>query len=231
VGEMLANIAHQWRQPLNIISLNTAKMETSILFGGEINKDDIRQVSEEINRQSQYLSDTIDDFRNYFNSDTERMAPFNLKDAITKVTELTKDSFNNYFIESVITVYDCAITHNESLFMQALLNIYNNARDAIIQSGTGPRYFFVNLRCNGDNAVISIKDSGGGIDNEVMPRIFEPYYTTKHLSQGTGLGLYITYEIVTKHLNGTLEVYNRSYQYKGRHLKGAEFIITIPRAS
>jgi signal transduction histidine kinase len=231
VGEMLANIAHQWRQPLNIISLNTTKMETSILFGGEINKDDIRQISEEINRQSQYLSDTIDDFRNYFNSDTERIAPFNLKDAITKVTELTKDSFNNYFIDSVVTVYDCAITHNESLFVQALLNIYNNARDAIIQSGTGPRYFFVELHCNGDNAVISIKDSGGGIDKEVMPRIFEPYYTTKHLSQGTGLGLYITYEIVTKHLNGTLEVYNRSYQYKGRHLKGAEFIITIPRAS
>jgi ABC-type nitrate/sulfonate/bicarbonate transport system substrate-binding protein/nitrogen-specific signal transduction histidine kinase len=231
VGEMLANIAHQWRQPLNIISLNTTKMETSILFGGEIKKDEIRQISEEINRQSQYLSDTIDDFRNYFNSDMERMAPFNLKDAITKVTELTKDSFNNYFIESIITVKECTITHNESLFIQALLNIYNNARDAIIQSETSPKYFFVDLHCNADNAVISLKDSGGGIDKEVISRIFEPYYTTKHLSQGTGLGLYITYEIVTKHLNGTLEVHNRNYEYKGSHLKGAEFIITIPRAS
>lgn len=230
VGEMLANIAHQWRQPLNIISLNTTKMETSILLGGKIKNEEIRQISEEINRQSQYLSDTIDDFRNYFNSDMERMAPFDLKDAITKVTELTKDSFNNYFIEVVVTAKACTITHNESLFVQALLNIYNNARDAIIQSGTRPRCFFVDLHCSADNAVISLKDSGGGIDRDVMPKIFEPYYTTKHLSQGTGLGLYITYEIVTKHLDGTIEAHNRSYDYKGDHLKGAEFIITIPRA-
>jgi ABC-type nitrate/sulfonate/bicarbonate transport system substrate-binding protein/nitrogen-specific signal transduction histidine kinase len=228
VGEMLSNIAHQWRQPLNIISLNTVKMETAVLLGKVLKDEELHAVTEEINRQAQYLSQTIDDFRGYFNADTQSIAPFNLKEAVQKANDLTKDLFAGHFIETVISVNDCIIEHNESLFIQALLNIYNNAIDAIAQTKPAQRYFFVGLTHVNEKIVLSLKDSGGGISKEVIDKIFEPYFSTKHATKGTGLGLYITYEIITKHLNGTAEVRNTSYSYKGHRLKGAEFILTLP---
>ncbi|MCK4974774.1 MAG: HAMP domain-containing histidine kinase, partial [Sulfurimonas sp.] len=231
VGEMLNNIAHQWRQPLNIISLNTVKLEASLLLGDTPKNEDIHKISEEINRQSQYLSNTIDDFRNYFNSDMEKITKFDIRDTIKKINELTKDSFHKNFIETIITTENCIITHNENLLIQAILNICNNASDAIVQSKEKDKYLFINVQCSADAVIISIKDSGGGVDENVITKIFEPYYSTKKESKGTGLGLYITYEIITKHLNGTIEVYNRDYSYNNQKLRGAEFIITISTIS
>ena len=228
IGEMLTNIAHQWRQPLNIISLNTAKIETSLLLGQEMKKEEILQISNDINLQTQYLSHTIDDFRNYFNSNMESFEPFNIQDAIKKVNELTKEVFRNSRIETVVSVDDCVITHNENLLIQSLLNIYNNAKDAIVESEVLYRYFFVDVRCDAEKIVIILKDSAGGIDSEIIEKIFEPYFTTKHKSKGTGLGLYITYAIITQHLKGTISAHNVEYKYQGHDLKGAEFYIVIP---
>lgn len=229
IGEMLSNIAHQWRQPLNVISLSIAKIETSILLNDEMKKEDFLQLGDEINKQVQYLSQTIDDFRNYFNSGIDTIAPFSLQDAVRKVNELIKESFKNNHIEIVMTDKDCIITHNESLLIQALLNIYNNAKDAIKENAVIYKYFFVDVQCNKNAVVITLKDSGGGIDEDIIEKIFEPYYTTKHQSNGTGLGLYITYGIVSEHLRGTIEVHNTDYNYLNYELSGAEFIITIPR--
>lgn len=128
-----------------------------------------------------------------------------------------------------MTDKDCIITHNESLLIQALLNIYNNAKDAIKENAVIYKYFFVDVQCNKNAVVITLKDSGGGIDEDIIEKIFEPYYTTKHQSNGTGLGLYITYGIVSEHLRGTIEVHNTDYNYLNYELSGAEFIITIPR--
>lgn len=228
VGEMLSNIAHQWRQPLNIITLNTVKLETAMLLGKPLENEELSSVTEEINRQAQYLSQTIDDFRCYFNADTQSIAPFNLKEAVQKANDLTKDLFAAHFIKTVIAVDDCFIEHNESLFIQAILNIYNNAIDVLADKKESQRYFFVRLKHVDEKVVLSFKDSGGGIDKKVTEKIFEPYFSTKHATKGTGLGLYITYEIVTKHLNGTAEVRNASYSYKGQQFKGAEFILTLP---
>lgn len=213
IGEMLSNIAHQWRQPLNVISLSIAKIETSILLNDEMKKEDFLQLGDEINKQVQYLSQTIDDFRNYFNSGIDTIAPFSLQDAVRKVNELIKESFKNNHIEIVMTDKDCIITHNESLLIQALLNIYNNAKDAIKENAVIYKYFFVDVQCNKNAVVITLKDSGGGIDEDIIEKIFEPYYTTKHQSNGTGLGLYITYGIVSEHLRGTIEVHNTHYNY------------------
>ena len=228
IGEMLTNIAHQWRQPLNIISLNTAKIETSLLLGHEMKKEEILQISNDINLQTQYLSHTIDDFRNYFNSNMESFEPFNIQDAIKKVNELTKEVFKSSRIETVVSVDDCVITHNENLLIQSLLNIYNNAKDAIVESRVPYKYFFIDVKCDEQKIVIILKDSAGGIDQEIIEKIFEPYFTTKHKSKGTGLGLYITYAIITQHLKGTISAHNVEYKYQGHDLKGAEFHIVIP---
>ncbi len=229
VGEMLSNIAHQWRQPLNIISLNIVKIETGALLGQNMERDELLQISGDINRQTQYLSQTIDDFRNFFNSNMESIEEFDLNDAIKKLNELTKDAFANNKIEMVVNIEAYTVNYNESLLIQALLNIYNNAIDAIIENGSSHKYFFVETGCSTDSIVITLKDSGGGIDNEVMTKVFEPYYTTKHKSKGTGLGLYITYRIITEHFHGAVSVHNVEYEYRGQKLRGTEFVITIPK--
>ena len=228
VGDMLSNIAHQWRQPLNIITLNTAKLETAILLNNEIKNEDIIDISEAINKQSLYLSNTIDDFRNYFNSDIDSVATFELSSAIESVNGLTKDMFNHNNIETVITLEDCSLTHNQSLLVQALLNIINNAKDALIENKVEHKFFFIDVLKKKNNIVIKLKDNAGGIDKKVITQIFDPYYTTKHKTQGTGLGLYITYEIITKHFNGSIEVNNRIYTCMNEKYKGAEFTIIIP---
>ncbi|MBU0720529.1 ABC transporter substrate-binding protein [bacterium] len=228
VGSMLSNIAHQWRQPLNIISLNIAKMETSLLLGKDVNVADISAMSREINRQSQYLSQTIDDFKNYFNSNIKNMTEFTIEDSIVKVNELTKELYKNNSIELVMSSMECSIVQNESLLIQALLNIYNNAKDAMVETNTKYRCFFVEIFCDDEKIVLSLRDSGGGINEDIIGRIFEPYYSTKGQAAGTGLGLYISYEIVTKHFHGSIEVRNKEYVYKGHKLRGAEFEITIP---
>ncbi|MBU0631369.1 ABC transporter substrate-binding protein [bacterium] len=228
IGEMLSNIAHQWRQPLNVISLSTAKIETSLLFGHEIKKEDFLKISNDINLQAQYLSQTIDDFRNYFNSNTEDFVSFNIKDTVKKLNELTKEIFRSSNIEVITNVDDCLVTENENLLIQSVLNIYNNARDAIVENNSAYRYFFVDVTSTDEGIEIRLKDSGGGIDTDVVENIFEPYFTTKHKSKGTGLGLYITYTIITQHLHGTISAHNVEYRYKGHTLLGAEFIITLP---
>ena len=228
VGEILSNIAHQWRQPLNIISLHTAKLETSLLLGFDIQKEDILKISSDINLQAQYLSQTIDDFKNYFSSDMEDSVPFQIQDAVGRVNELTKDSFKSNNISIVFTTQDCQISSNENLLIQALLNIYNNAKDAMTEGQTINRYLFVDIRCNTKEVVITLKDSGGGIKQEILEKVFQPYFTTKHKSKGTGLGLYISYTIITQHLRGTISAHTTEYNYMNQKLIGAEFVISIP---
>ncbi|MDD2356756.1 MAG: ABC transporter substrate-binding protein [Thiovulaceae bacterium] len=228
LGEMLSNIAHQWRQPLNIISLYTAKLETSLLFGASIQKEDILKISNDINIQAQYLSQTIDDFKNYFSSDMESSAHFYIADAIDRVHELIKESFKSNNISIVLSTQDCRVLSNENLLIQALLNIYNNAKDAMVEKQEKDRYLFVDIKCNAKELMITLKDSGGGIKEEILEKIFEPYFTTKHKSKGTGLGLYITYIIITQHLHGTISARTREYNYMNIRLIGAEFVITLP---
>ncbi len=229
VGEMLSNIAHQWRQPLNIISLNIVKIESSLLFGKELDKKSLLEISNNINNQAQYLSETIDDFRNFYNADIESIEAFSVQEAVKKLNELTKETFRNAKIETVILTQECIVTYNQSLLIQSLLNIYNNAIDAIMERSSAHKYFFIEVRCDSDSVVIILKDSGGGIDDDVLPKIFEPYYTTKHKSKGTGLGLYITYRIINEHFKGNVTVKNVEYEYMGNHLSGTEFVITIPK--
>jgi signal transduction histidine kinase len=231
MGEMISNIAHQWRQPLNVISLSVAKIETSLLLGNEMKNEDFLKISGEINIQAQYLSQTIDDFRNYFNSNIDNITSFNIEDSIIKVNELVKETFKTNHIEIVMNSEKCTLTHNETLLIQSLVNIYNNAKDAIIESEVLYKYFFIDIKCNIDNVIITLKDSGGGIGEDSIEKVFEPYFTNKHKTKGTGLGLYITYGIVTEHLSGTVTVRNTDYIYRNHKLSGAEFTIAIPRIS
>jgi signal transduction histidine kinase len=108
------------------------------------------------------------------------------------------------------------------------MNIINNAKDAISLSKNNTKLIFVNIYEKDNNAIISIYDNAGGIENSIIDKIFEPYFTTKHKAQGTGIGLYMSNEIITKHMNGQIIVYNKEFIYENILYKGALFEITIP---
>lgn len=231
VGEMLGNISHQWRQPLSTITTSMSGLKLSLEYKESVDKDEVIACSDDVMKQAKYLSKTIDDFREFFISDSEEKGVYELNSVFMKLKGLVQNVFENNFIKMDFNIEkDISIVLNESILLQALINICNNAKDAILENikESEKRCFCVELRKEGANVVITFQDSGGGIDDEILSKIFEPYFTTKHPSVGTGIGLYMTHEIVTKHLKGTIEVYNKDFEYDGKMLRGAHFKITLP---
>ena len=228
IGEMIGNIAHQWRQPLSVISTASTGMKLQLEIGS-ISQEDISNTLDKINQQSQYLSKTIEDFRGFFTEDISKVTEFNISQAIEKVEELTKDSFSNNFIEIKKDIdEEVYIYANKNLLIQALINIFNNAKDVLTNNKENEnRLLFISVKEENSKIIIKIKDNGGGIAEENLERIFDPYFTTKHQSQGTGLGLYMTNQIISKQLHGSIHVSNTKYEYEGSEYLGACFLILI----
>jgi len=226
IGEMIGNIAHQWRQPLSVISTVATGLKLNLALDDTFDKKDISKNLDKINKHTQHLSCTIDDFRNFFKDNLNTVEHNNLKDTIKRVRELTVDSFNSNFIEYNEDIEDVSYDYNENIFIQALLNIYNNAKDALSEKKYD-RYFSIRIKKNQKEIIIKIKDNGGGIKDELIEKIFEPYFTTKHESIGTGIGLYMTNQIVTKQLNGTIVAHNVEFTHNNKEYKGVEFVVRI----
>lgn len=231
VGEMIANIAHQWRQPLSIITTITSTLNVNIDFGEEISNENIIECAETVNEQAQYLSKTIDDFRDFLKADISTKETVVLKDTIGKTKRLLDATMKENYIECIEDVdNDIIFQGNENQLIQVLINIYNNSKDALKEiKNTDDRYFFITTKKEKNSVEIIFKDSGGGIKEDIIDRIFEPYFTTKHKSIGTGIGLYMVFKVVKKSFDGTIEATNVEYEYDGKKLKGAEFIISIPK--
>lgn len=231
MGEMIENIAHQWRQPLSAISSVATGSKLSREMG-TMSEEELMVNLENINEYAQYLSSTIDDFRSFFLSDTHTSKMVDVHYALSKALSLVKDIFKSSKIHLVTTCEESLFCEcNENLFIQALINILNNAKDALSQlEPNQKRYVLINLSEEDDKAVIRIKDNAQGVEKENIDKIFEPYFTTKHQSQGTGIGLYMTYQITTKHLKGEIQVKNVTFDYNNTFYKGAEFTLNIPLA-
>ena len=227
MGEMIGNIAHQWRQPLSIIS----SVATGMRLNKEYNKledDQFYKGCDTINNSTQYLSKTIDDFRNYFKTEKEKKE-FTLNKIINNLKTLIEATLRNNHIELIIEIdEDIKLLSYENELTQAMINMFNNSIDALKETPYSEKYIFIKSFKEEDNLSIVIKDNGKGIPRDIIDRIFEPYFTTKHQSQGTGIGLYMTHQIITEHLKGTLDAKNVIYKYKGHEYKGVEFKISIP---
>jgi len=226
LGEMLQNISHQWRQPLSLIS--TAS--TGLLVKKELNmntttEEDIK-VLNTINDATQYLSQTINDFRDFFQPHKEKIQ-FNIKDVYVKTFNIIRSKFQSLDITIIEDIQDISLTNLDNELIQVLMNLLNNAKDALEKETNLKKYIFVTIFKRDENIIISIKDNAGGIPQEIIKKVFEPYFTTKHKSQGTGIGLYMCQEIISKHMDGTLKVANSTFNYKGSQYTGAEFIISI----
>jgi len=208
MGEMLSMIAHQWRQPLTIISMASNNLLADIDFE-TLSSDEVKKQSKEIVAQVQHLSKTIDDFRDFFKPDKQKEV-VKISKVIDDTLQLVSKSFEhndiqykcNYYDDSEINIYQREL-------LQVFLNILNNARDALVESQKDQKLITITLKNEGDYIVIKICNNGGTIKEENLYRIFEPYFSTKKEKNGTGLGLYMSKNIVQNHLNGILEVENR----------------------
>ena len=225
MGEMIGNIAHQWRQPLSVIT--TASSGIKIQKETDLLTDKILFDSLDIIiLTSEHLSNTIEDFKDYFKPDKEKSI-FLIEKPIKKTFRLLLSQSNIKKVTFIKDIHTLKIEGYERELLQVLLNILNNAIDAFAED-TKNKYIFVSAYEKNQNAIIEIKDNAGGIEKDLLKRIFEPYFTTKHKSQGTGLGLYISQEIISRHMNGKIEAKNTSFTYNDEKYTGVKFCIILP---
>ncbi len=212
MGEMISMIAHQWRQPLSAIS----SASSAITLKAHLNKLDDKtaiELSNHISEYSQYLSSTINDFRNFFNPDKKKKN--------INLTKLVEDSLKIIEISLInielIKKFNSDITFHTfpNEIKQVILNIIKNAEDILIDNMVKDPTIYIET----DNNTLIISDNGGGIPDDIIDNIFDPYFSTKMEKNGTGLGLYMSKLIIEKHCKGRLSVSNNEY--------GAIFVIEL----
>lgn len=222
MGEMIENIAHQWKQPLSFITITTS----SIKLKKEVNilkDDELQDGLEKIESRAKYLAQTIDDFRNFFNPD-KKSSSFLLKDCISRALSLSSATFSSSNIKIIKNIEDIEFVSNENELIQVFLNILNNAKDELDKKDYD-KYIFIDIFKKDGYVVFEFKDNAGGISKENLSKIFNSHFTTKELSQGSGIGLYMAKDIIEKSLFGTIEAQNIEYSYEDKEYKGAKFII------
>ena len=228
MGEMIGNIAHQWRQPLNVIST----IASSQIMQLELNLTKKEETISDLNKlidTVQYLSKIIDKFRYFFNPNKE-LETFYIDDLITENLEIFETSYKSNDINLVMNLKHIKATGYKFELMQVIINLINNSRDALLEkySIDDLKYIFMESNIVDKSLEIRIYDNAGGIKETIKEKIYEPYFTTKHQSQGTGLGLYMSNEIVKKHLSGKLVNETISFTHNGVNYQGEEFKITLP---
>jgi signal transduction histidine kinase len=208
MGEMIESIAHQWRQPLNIIGIAIADVQMKNTLG-LLHDSEIESSSTIINKNLAFMSDTIDDFRNFFNTDKESH-PFKPIEPIEEIFALLGEQLRYANITySIQKSCDQEIFGVVNEFKQVILNILNNAQDAIKSHRSSyDGEIYVTIRCDSHHLMIEIADNGGGVPTPILERIFEPYFTTKAQNKGSGIGLYMSKVIIEQHFNGKLSVSN-----------------------
>lgn len=218
MGEMIGNIAHQWRQPLNTLGLVVQQL---LLFYdmGEFNRELLEGNVNLSKGLIKHMSTTIDDFRNFFQPDKEKVE-FKVTDAIAGTLSLIEDSFKNQHISvEVVAKDDPVIFGYQNEYGQVLINILNNARDALTERGTEDPKVTISIVAEDYKAVVIVSDNAGGIPEEIMEKIFDPYFTTKGPQLGTGVGLFMSKTIIEKNMGGRLSARNTE--------DGAEFRIEV----
>jgi signal transduction histidine kinase len=228
LGEMISNIAHQWRQPLNAISTAASGLRLQSELG-ILEQKDILKTSDNIVNYTQYLSKIIDEFRNFIKQD-KTTTDVTIESILYKSILLIDSKIKNTGIEIINqNKLDLVINTYENELIQSIIKIIQNSIEALMKESVKDDKIILIYTYTQDNELyISIQDSGHGIDEEYLPKVFEPYFTTKHQSQGVGLGLYVTYQIVTEQLKGNITVTNKHFIHNGSELYGAEFIVSIP---
>lgn len=220
MGEMISMIAHQWRQPLQAVSILVQKLSVTKMLEGDISDELLDQVVDDVAKQLDYMSKTIDDFRDFFRPDKAKEF---IK--VSVLIERAKD-FLYYMLKTDSIKFDVEASEDFNVsihineIIQVLINIIKNARDAMIINETDDRKIVVRYYKFDKSCIIEIEDNAGGIPENIKKRIFDPYFSTKTNKNGTGLGLYMCKTIIEQHSDGRISVDNTN--------EGAKFIIELP---
>ncbi|XDD48821.1 PAS domain S-box protein [Leptospira sp. WS92.C1] len=207
MGEMIGNIAHQWRQPLNSIGLLVQDIYYVHNFES-LDERYLKQSTDKIMNLIEQMSATIDDFRNYFRPNKTK-EKFSLISVIQKSFYLIEESLKNQNIKIYFNSdsdYEVFGFPNE--FSQVILNVIGNSRDAIMEAQPENPAIYVEIRKEKENKVVIVRDNGGGIENAVLEKLFQPYFTTKDQGKGTGIGLYMSKSIIENNMGGRIQAYN-----------------------
>lgn len=228
LGEMLNNIAHQWRQPLGSITMIIQSFQTKMRVN-KLSPEFVEQKVKDALLLAQNMSNTLDDFKNFFSPNRSKNSFF-IKDCVEHSIELSKYFLNKENIKiDLIVKKDKQITTFYNELSHTLLNIISNSKDALVSSvNKNDRIIKIIVNSKKNFVFINIIDNGGGVPDDILPKIFEPYYTTKYKSAGTGIGLYMSKQIIEKHLNGEISCKNIKLEVDKKVFKGASFTITIP---
>jgi signal transduction histidine kinase len=232
MGEMIGNIAHQWRQPLNALTILIQSFGTKSMTG-KLDQEFIDKQVDEGLRLANQMSNTIEDFRNFF-SPTRDREYFSVEQSLNDTLELVEFFCKDEHIDiQVVAKEDLRVFGYSNEFSQVILNLINNARDNFKHKNINDeRKIVIKLEKKlkpKQFAMISFTDNGGGIDESIKDRIFEPYFTTKHKSTGTGIGLYMSKQIIEKQMQGLVTMRNiESKLGTDKVYKCAQFIIAIP---
>ena len=227
MGEMIGNIAHQWRQPLSVISTAATGLAVQKEYG-ILTDESFYKSCEDINQNAQYLSKTIDDFKNFIKGDRTKKE-FNIEDSINSFLNLVSAPITNDEITIVLDYEkDITIASYENELIQCLINIFNNSKDALVENISENRIFKISTKLKNEKLQIEIQDNGKGIPSDIIDKVFEAYITTKHQSQGTGLGLNMTYNLIVDGMDGNIIVSNEEFEYNNITYYGARFTITLP---
>jgi len=219
MGEMLSNIAHQWRQPLNELGI-TIQMIRYDYDDGLLDRQKIDTFIESCMTTIQYMSNTINDFRDFFKHDRLPRL-FDLEASVQNAVGLVRASLQHAGISLAVELdRRCMVMGHSNELSQVILNIINNARDALVERHIADPVIRIASRIEGSHARVTITDNAGGVDPDIIDKIFDPYFTTRHKAQGTGLGLYMARMILESKLGGRITVINTG--------TGAQFQIVIP---
>ena len=229
LGEMLNNIAHQWRQPLSSITMIIQGFQTKMSMG----KLTYEYLDAKVNDAlllANNMSNTLDDFKNYFSPDKTK-SKFYIHDCIEHAVELSKyllDKQNICLKLEIRCDIELYTYYNE--LSHVFLNIISNSKDALATTTIKhDKMIKIIISKYKNYAIIHFIDNGGGIDESIIEQIFEPYYTTKYKSAGTGIGLYMSKQIIEKHMDGFISCKNIYHKIDDIHNdKCSLFIIKIP---
>lgn len=215
MGEMIQNIAHQWRQPLNSLGLNVQLLKV-YHDQGKLNEETLSKSVNDAMLLVQHMSATIDDFREFFRPDREKVT-FKVSQVVDKTVKLVEGSFRSKRIGITVTCDDDAVCHGyPNQYAQVMLNLLNNAREAIEHKQPEAPQVRLSVGMHNGRSRVVISDNGGGIHDSILYKIFDPHFTTKG-PQGTGIGLFMAKNIIERNMLGSLEVHNIDH--------GAEFIV------
>lgn len=226
MGEMIGNITHQFRQPLSAITASTSIMKFELDLGS-LKNDEIQTKLSNIEEYVAHLSNTIEDFRNFFKEDKEKTT-FNLSENIEKDFFIIESSYVEHTI-TLIREYDknIEVTQFKNELTQCLLNILNNAKDALVEKDIKEKIVFIKTEKKEEKVYITITDNAGGIPHDILPQIFDDKFTTKDSTDGTGIGLYMTKQMIENHMDGKINAKNVKYIHNNEYYKGAQFTVIL----